>query len=72
MPTGGWRCGWRPTSNVDFSLNQPLSPFVLEALTHLDEDEPTHALDVLSMVEASLDDPKPDPRRTALEAEDPR
>ncbi|MBA2560356.1 MAG: DUF3516 domain-containing protein, partial [Propionibacteriales bacterium] len=24
----------------DFSLNQPLSPFVLEALTHLDEDEP--------------------------------
>ena len=41
----------------DFSLNQPLSPFVLEALTHLDEDEPTHALDVLSMVEASLEDP---------------
>jgi hypothetical protein len=41
----------------DFSLNQPLSPFVLEALTHLDEDEPTHALDVLSMVESSLEDP---------------
>ncbi|MEX2660101.1 MAG: DUF3516 domain-containing protein, partial [Acidimicrobiales bacterium] len=41
----------------DFSLNQPLSPFVLQALTHLDEAEPTHALDVLSMVEASLEDP---------------
>ncbi len=46
-----------PDLQRDFSLNQPLSPFVLEALTHLDEDEPTHALDVLSMVEASLDDP---------------
>jgi hypothetical protein len=46
-----------PDLQRDFSLNQPLSPFVLEALTQLDEDEPTHALDVLSMVEASLDDP---------------
>ena len=46
-----------PDLQRNFSLNQPLSPFVLEALTHLDEDEPTHALDVLSMVEASLEDP---------------
>ena len=46
-----------PDLQRDFSLNQPLSPFVLEALTELDEDEPTHALDVLSMVEAILDDP---------------
>ncbi len=42
---------------ADFALNQPLSPFVLEALPHLDRDSPDHALDVLSLVEATLDDP---------------
>jgi superfamily II RNA helicase len=42
---------------ADFRLNQPLSPFVLEALTHLDRDEATYPLDVLSMVEATLEDP---------------
>jgi superfamily II RNA helicase len=42
---------------ADFALNQPLSPFVLEAIPRLDTDSPTHALDVLSMVEATLDDP---------------
>ena len=44
---------------ADFALNQPLSPFVLEAIPRLDEDSPTHALDVLSIVEATLDDPGP-------------
>ena len=43
----------------DFALNQPLSPFVLEALPHLDRSLPTHALDVLSIVESTLDDPGP-------------
>ncbi|SDQ84895.1 RNA helicase [Quadrisphaera sp. DSM 44207] len=44
---------------ADFALNQPLSTFALAALDLLDPDSPTHALDVLSVVEATLDDPRP-------------
>jgi hypothetical protein len=44
---------------ADFALNQPLSPFVLEALPRLDPDSPDHPLDVLSLVEATLDNPGP-------------
>ena len=43
----------------DFALNQPLSPFVLEALPQLDADAPDLALDVLSIVESTLDNPGP-------------
>jgi superfamily II DNA/RNA helicase len=42
---------------ADFALNQPLSPFVLEAVGRLDRDEPTYALDVLSLVESMLENP---------------
>ncbi|MEI7591624.1 MAG: DUF3516 domain-containing protein [Actinomycetes bacterium] len=42
---------------ADFALNQPLSPFVLEALPRLDPASPNHALDVLSVIESTLDDP---------------
>ena len=42
----------------DFALDQPLSPFLLAALELLDPDSPTYALDVISMVEATLEDPK--------------
>ena len=42
---------------ADFALNQPLSPFVLSAIRHLDRDEPDYALDVLSLVESVLDNP---------------
>jgi len=42
---------------ADFALDQPLSPFVLEAIGHLDRDEPTYPLDVLSLVEATLESP---------------
>ena len=42
---------------ADFALNQPLSPFAVEALTLLDRESPTYALDVLSVVEATLDNP---------------
>ena len=42
---------------VDFALNQPLSPFVLEAVTHLDGESETYALDVLSIVESVLENP---------------
>ena len=44
---------------LDFALNQPLSPFVLAAIELLDHASPTYALDVLSVVEATLDDPRP-------------
>ena len=44
---------------ADFALNQPLSPFVLEALPRLDRTSPEHALDVLSVVESTLDNPGP-------------
>jgi superfamily II RNA helicase len=41
----------------DFSLNQTLSLYMLEALEALDRAAPTYALDVLSLVEAILEDP---------------
>lgn len=41
----------------DFALNQPLSPFALAAFELLDRESQTYALDVLSVVEATLDDP---------------
>jgi superfamily II DNA/RNA helicase len=42
----------------DFALDQPLSPFLLAALELLDPESPTYTLDVISMVEATLDDPR--------------
>jgi len=42
----------------DFALDQPLSPFALAVLTLLDIESPTYALDVVSVVESILDDPR--------------
>ncbi|MDT5027343.1 MAG: hypothetical protein QOE61_3769 [Micromonosporaceae bacterium] len=42
----------------DFALNQPLSPFALAAIELLDRESPSYALDVLSVIEATLDDPR--------------
>ncbi len=42
---------------ADFALNQPLSPFVLDAVAHLDRTSEAYALDVLSLVESVLDNP---------------
>ena len=42
----------------DFALDQPLSPFLLAALELLDPESESYALDVISMVEATLEDPK--------------
>ena len=42
----------------DFALNQPLAPFAVTALDLLDQDSPTYALDVLSVVESILEDPR--------------
>jgi len=44
---------------ADFALNQPLSTYALATFDVLDPDSPTHALDVLSVVEATLEDPRP-------------
>ncbi|MGW5050276.1 DEAD/DEAH box helicase [Actinokineospora sp. NPDC004072] len=43
---------------VDFALNQPLSPFALAAIELLDRQSPSYALDVVSVVESILDDPR--------------
>ncbi|WP_309079715.1 DUF3516 domain-containing protein [Zhihengliuella sp.] len=42
----------------NFALNQPLSPFALAAFELLDREAPSYALDVVSIVEATLDDPR--------------
>ena len=43
----------------DFALNQPLASFALEAFSLLDPESEGYTLDVLSVVEAILDDPFP-------------
>ena len=42
----------------DFALDQPLSPFLLAALELLDPESKTYTFDLISMVEATLEDPK--------------
>ncbi|HZG96078.1 MAG TPA: DUF3516 domain-containing protein [Mycobacteriales bacterium] len=43
---------------ANFALNQPLSPFALAAIELLDVGSPSYALDVLSVLEATLEDPR--------------
>ena len=43
----------------NFALNQPLSPFALAVFDILEPAEPTYALDMISVLEATLDDPRP-------------
>ncbi len=56
-PDGG--VSWSTTVDLpdDFALDQPLSPFLLAALELLDPESDTYALDVISMAEATLEDP---------------
>jgi superfamily II RNA helicase len=51
---------WRLTVDLqdDFALNQPLSPLALATIELLDRETPTYSLDVLSVIEATLDDPR--------------
>ncbi len=42
----------------DFALNQPLSPFALAAIELMDVSSPSYALDVLSVIESTLDNPR--------------
>ena len=43
----------------DFALDQPLSPFAVEVIEAFDPEAPEYALDVVSVIEATLDDPRP-------------
>lgn len=55
--------GWTPDYYVtvdlpeDFVLDQPLSPFMLAALELLDPESDDYELDVISMAEATVEDP---------------
>ena len=51
---------WRLTVNLqdDFALNQPLSPLALAAIELLDRESPLYPLDVTSVIEATLEDPR--------------
>jgi superfamily II RNA helicase len=43
---------------ANFALNQPLSPFALAAFDVLDRASPEYALDLVSIIESTLDDPR--------------
>ncbi|MBW4095837.1 MAG: DUF3516 domain-containing protein, partial [Acidobacteria bacterium] len=43
---------------LNFALNQPLSPFALAALELLDPESPEYALDVVSVIESTLEKPR--------------
>ncbi|QAY63144.1 DUF3516 domain-containing protein [Xylanimonas allomyrinae] len=64
VPDASRPTGWRPSVRLtvdvprDFALNQTLSPFALAAMDLLDVGSPAHALDVVSVIEATLDDPR--------------
>ncbi|GAA1740931.1 DEAD/DEAH box helicase [Isoptericola hypogeus] len=64
VPDDSRPAGYRPSVRLvvdlprDFALNAPLSPFALAAMDLLDAESPTHALDVVSVIEATLDDPR--------------
>src|SRR6476660_119178 len=44
---------------LDFALDQPLSPLALAALDILDQNADTYALDAVSLIEAILEGPRP-------------
>jgi superfamily II RNA helicase len=52
----------------DFALNQPLASFALAAFDLIDPESETFSLDVLSVVEAILDDPFPVLREQTFKA----
>ena len=54
--TGSW-CALGEGVSEDFALNQPLAPFAVASLDLLDPDSPTYHLDVISVMEAVLEDP---------------
>jgi superfamily II RNA helicase len=55
----GRRCRLTEDLPLDFALNQPLSTYALATFDTLDPESATYALDVVSVIEATLDDPRP-------------
>ena len=43
---------------ANFALDQPLSAFAMASLALLDKESPTYALDVVSVIESTLEDPR--------------
>lgn len=43
----------------DFALNQPLAPFAVAAMEIPDPESQTYALDIVSIIESVLEDPRP-------------
>ncbi|NYE94151.1 superfamily II RNA helicase [Psychromicrobium silvestre] len=43
---------------MNFALNQPLSPFAMASLELLDPDSPSYAYDVVSVIESTLENPR--------------
>jgi uncharacterized protein DUF3516 len=56
--TGDGRCRLVEDIGEQFALNQPLSTYALATFDALDPEAPTYALDVVSVIEATLDDPR--------------
>lgn len=56
---GGYRLRVVADLPDDFALNQPLSPFALAALDLLDPKSESYSLDVISVIESVLEDPRP-------------
>ncbi|MFP5417131.1 MAG: DEAD/DEAH box helicase [Actinomycetes bacterium] len=54
---GGRRHALNVDLQADFALNQPLSAFALAVIETLDPDAPGYALDVVSVIESTLDSP---------------
>ena len=54
----------------NFALDQPLAPFLLAALELLDPEDDAYALDLISMVEATLENPPQILRAQEREARD--
>lgn len=58
QPTaGGRRYALAVDLQDNFALNQPLSALALAAMDELDQESATYALDVVSVIEATLEDP---------------
>ncbi len=55
----GTRCRLVEDLQDGFALNQPLSTYALATFDTLDPEAATYALDVVSVVEATLEDPRP-------------
>ena len=54
---GGRRYALAVDLQHNFALNQPLSAFALAAMAELDTEAPGYALDVVSVIEATLENP---------------